>query len=72
MPDFHKGKHLTAVRKSGNVYDVFFSDHNGCDFDMPFEYINRLRRKGYSVTVEQRSYRGEGEPETEEYSPLAD
>ncbi len=63
-------KHLTAVRKSGNVYDVFYDDHNSFDPGVTFGYINGLRRQGYSVTVEQRSYRGEGEPETEEYPPL--
>jgi len=72
MPDFHRGKHLTAVRKSGNVYDLFYSDSNGCDFGVPWKAVQHWRREGYAVTVDQRNYRGEGEPETEEYPPLAD
>ena len=65
-------KVANAVRKSGMLYDVFYPYQNCCDFDVPWSYLEGLRRKGYTVELDQSKYRPEGEPVHETYRPLAD
>lgn len=65
-------KAATAYRKAGDVYDVFYRDGNDCDFGVPGRYLDGLRRKGYTITLDRRNYRGEGEAATEVLPPITD
>lgn len=59
-------KQITATRVSGDLYDVTYSDSIMCD-RMPWRSIERVAREGgyRRILVDQRSYRGEGEPATQ-------
>lgn len=54
----------TATRIGGDLYDVIYPGHADCDRNVPMSYIERLVHEGYTVTVNQRTERYEGEPET--------
>lgn len=55
-------KTAIATRTAGNTYDVTYPGTRSLDRDVTYRYLEQLVRDGYHVTVEQRTYRGEGEP----------
>jgi hypothetical protein len=44
------GKLATARQISGNLYDVTYPYTVDLDKAVPYEYLRRLTRKGYTVT----------------------
>ncbi len=53
---------IRAIRKSGDVYDVFY-DTIDMDCDVPWHYIERTARDlgCDTITVDQSRHRGDGE-----------
>lgn len=52
-----------AHRVGGDIYNVIYHDSLVMDCSVPFSYLEMLVKQGYTVLVEQRVYRGEGELE---------
>ena len=57
-------KTAKATRTGGDTYTVTYVGANDMDSDVPYAYLQRLARDGYTVTVDQRGHRPEGEPES--------
>lgn len=57
-------KTALARRISGNLYTVTYPGRAEMDPAVPFSYLRLLHGRGYKVTVDQSSHRGEGEPAT--------
>ena len=58
-----------ATRTSGDTYDVAYPGHADYDKDVSGAYLRRLVHDGYTVEIDQRGCRGEGEPEHETLRP---
>ncbi len=55
-------KKAIATRVDGDVYNVDYPNTSDYDRNVSGDYLIGLVRSGFEVTVQQRCYRGEGEP----------
>jgi hypothetical protein len=55
-------KTATAIRTGGDNYDLYYHDTRTLDNNVPYAYLLGTVKAGYTIEVDQRNHRGEGEP----------
>ena len=53
------GKLANAVQVAGNLYQITYPYTADCDGPVPYAYLRRLARDGYTVAVDPGPYDGE-------------